>query len=240
MPATPQDTLKAAAAAAAAAWAAARLDADPSCSIGVGSGSTVNHVIDALAPMRARIGAVAAASADSEARLRERGMLTRAMSGVNHLSCYLDGADEVMPGFALLKGRGGALAREKVLAGIADEFICVVTADKLRPRLGAGPLPVETLAAALAAVCSQLAALGGEPVVRDFTSDNGNPIVDWRHGPIDDPAALETRINQIPGAVCNGIFARRRADTLALADARTAETGRTLSAEDAWPGPADR
>ena len=227
-----ENQLKAAAAQTAISLAQARLDADPNARIGVGSGSTVNCVIDALASMRESLRAVAAASLESEARLRARGVPVRPLSETSRLSCYLDGADEVAPSLALLKGGGGALAREKVLASIAEQFICVVTGDKLRRQLGAFPLPVEALPAARAAVSAQLAALGARVHVRDARTDNGNLVLDLHGFPIPDPAAMETRLNQIPGTVCNGIFAHRRADLLALA---TASGSRVITGDDAWP-----
>ena len=229
-----QDNLKAAAAAVAVAAARARLDADPAARIGVGSGSTVERVIDALASARTPLAAVAAASERSEARLRSLGVPVRSPSEVSRLSCYLDGADEVDPSLALIKGGGGALAREKVLAGVADEFICVATGDKLRRRLGAFPLPVEALVAARAAVCARLAELGARVSVRETLTDNGNLVLDLHDFPIDDPDATETRLNQIPGVVCNGIFAHRRADALALATPGEARIVTALA--DDWPG----
>ena len=139
------------------------------------------------------------------------------LNEVERLPVYVDGADEITRDLAMIKGGGGALTREKIVASVAQQFICICDASKLVGRLGRFPLPVEVIPMARASVARRLRALGGEPVLRQgFTTDNGNVILDVRGLTIEDPAALESEINDIAGVVTNGLFARRGADVLLL------------------------
>ncbi|RMH52981.1 MAG: ribose-5-phosphate isomerase RpiA [Zetaproteobacteria bacterium] len=189
--------------------------------IGVGTGSTANKFIDALAAKRGAIrGAVASSNASAE-RLAGRGIrvveLNRALDEVGRLSVYIDGADEFDPQRCLTKGGGGALTREKIVAAASERFVCIVDESKQVERLGAFPLPVEVIPMAERLVAGALRALGGDPRLRQgFTTDNGNVILDVHGLVIEDPPALEDRINAIPGVVTNGIFARQRADLILM------------------------
>ncbi len=181
--------------------------------IGVGTGSTVNFFIDALADIRHRVRATVSSSERSTERLRAHGFEVLDLNAVTSVPVYVDGADEIDPAGAMIKGGGGALTREKILAEVAERFICIVDASKLVPRLGRFPLPVEVVPMARELVRRRLVALGGAPRLREgFVTDNGNQILDVHGLDIDDPRALETRINQIPGVVTVGLFAHRGAD----------------------------
>jgi ribose 5-phosphate isomerase A len=188
--------------------------------VGVGSGSTVNHFIDALATIRNRIdGAVAASEASAE-RLRRHGIRVVDLNSVSELVVYVDGADEVTEHLHMVKGGGGALTREKIVAAVARKFVCICDASKLVPVLGKFPLPIEVIPMARSYVGRELLRRGAHPVLRErFTTDNGNLIIDCHGLTITDPPALEADLNGIAGAVTNGIFARRPADVLLLADA---------------------
>ncbi|MCZ7598237.1 MAG: ribose-5-phosphate isomerase RpiA [Gammaproteobacteria bacterium] len=183
--------------------------------IGVGTGSTANHFIDALARLKSRIdGAVASSEASAE-RLRGHGIRVLELNDTGDLPLYVDGADEVDPHLCLVKGGGGALTREKIVAAASARFVCIVDAGKEVDVLGAFPLPVEVIPMARGLVARRLAREGGEPVLRaGFVTDNGNEILDVRGLTITDPCALETRINTIPGVVTNGLFALRPADVV--------------------------
>jgi len=183
--------------------------------VGVGTGSTTNHFIDALAEMRERIrGAVASSRASAE-RLERHGIPVLDLNLTGRLAQYVDGADEATPTRRLIKGGGGALTREKIVAAASDCFVCIVDDSKLVERLGAFPLPVEVIPMALEHVAREIAKLGGRPVARaGFTTDNGNPILDVHGLDIVDPVRLETELNQIAGVVANGLFCRRPADRL--------------------------
>jgi len=183
--------------------------------VGVGTGSTTNHFIDALAEMRERIrGAVASSRASAE-RLERHGIPVLDLNRTGRLALYVDGADEATPTRRLIKGGGGALTREKIVAAASDCFVCIVDDSKLVERLGAFPLPVEVIPMALEHVAREIAKLGGRPVARaGFTTDNGNPILDVHGLDIVDPVRLETELNQIAGVVANGLFCRRPADRL--------------------------
>ena len=186
--------------------------------IGVGTGSTANHFIAALARIRGRIpGAVASSEATAE-RLRALHIPVLDLNMVGELPVYFDGADEVTERLEMTKGGGGALAREKIVAAVADRFICLVDESKLVARLGAFPLPVEVIPMARSYVARRLVRLGGRPVWRQgFVTDNGNDIVDVHGLVITDAAALEAEIGQLAGVVMVGLFARRPADLLLVA-----------------------
>ena len=209
-----QDSKKKAVALAAAA------EVEDGCRLGVGTGSTVNHFIDALATIKGRIdGAVAASEASAE-RLRKHGIRVVDLNSVSELPVYIDGADEITEHLAMIKGGGGALTREKIVAAVATTFVCICDASKLVGVLGKFPLPVEVIPMARSYVGRELLKLGAQPVLREnFKTDNGNLILDCHGLTIVDPPALEARINQIVGVVTNGIFAQRPADVLLLAEA---------------------
>jgi len=193
--------------------------------VGVGTGSTADFFIDALAERRHRIRGAVASSERSAERLRGHRIEVLALNDVVDLPVYVDGADEADSARRLVKGGGGALTREKIVAAVASSFVCVVDDSKLVERLGRFPLPVEVIPMARSQVARALADLGGEPVYRDgFVTDNGNQILDVHRLRIDDPAALESEINQIVGVVTNGLFARRGADVLLVGGERGVET----------------
>lgn len=185
--------------------------------VGVGSGSTVNFFIDALAGIKGRIeGAVAASEASAE-RLKRYGIRVFDLNSVNDLPVYFDGADEVNEHLYMIKGGGGALTREKIVAAVARRFVCICDASKMVSVLGKFPLPLEVIPMARSYVGRRLLALGGKPELRENTrTDNGNLIIDCYGLSIVDPPALEAELNNIPGVVTNGIFARRPADLLLL------------------------
>lgn len=229
-----QDALKRAAAQAALATL------QPGAIVGVGTGSTVNHFIDLLAAQPERVpGAVSSSQASSE-RLRSHGIPVFELNDVlvrgHRIPVYVDGADEVDPNLALIKGGGGALTREKILASAAARFVCIVDRSKCVDILGAFPLPIEVIPMARELVCASVRALGGEPRLRTgFVSDNGNEIIDVLGLRIADPCALEKTINQWPGVVTVGIFGARSADLLLVAD-----TGGVTRRERASAGDAQR
>jgi ribose 5-phosphate isomerase A len=185
--------------------------------VGVGTGSTANFFIDELATVKGSIRGAVASSVKSAERLRGHGIEVLDLNEVDDIPVYVDGADEVTRALHMIKGGGGALTREKVVAAVAKKFVCIADASKLVPVLGAFPLPVEVLPMARAYVARELAALGGTPRLREgFTTDNGNLILDIAGLRITDAPALETAINQITGVVTVGLFARRGADVLLL------------------------
>ena len=194
--------------------------------VGVGTGSTVNYFIEALGPRKARIEAAVASSEASAARLRALHVPVRELNDTDGCDVYVDGADEVTEHLAMIKGGGAALTREKIVAQASRLFVCIADASKLVGVLGKFPLPVEVIPMARSFVARELVKLGGTPELRKgVTTDNGNLVLDVRGLTIVDPVALETAINQIPGVVTNGIFARRPADVLLLA---TPEGVRTI------------
>ena len=199
--------------------------------VGVGSGSTVNFFIDALASIKGRIeGAVAASEASAE-RLKRHGIRVFDLNAVDAVPVYVDGADEITEHLHMIKGGGGALTREKIIAAVARRFVCICDESKLVPVLGKFPLPIEVIPMARSHVGRELRKLGALPVLRENTrTDNGNLILDCRGLTILDPVALETEINQIAGVVTSGIFARRPADLLLLG---TAQGVRTLGRRSA-------
>ncbi|MFT4174171.1 MAG: ribose-5-phosphate isomerase RpiA [Rhodocyclaceae bacterium] len=185
--------------------------------IGVGTGSTANFFIDGLAAMRDRIRGAVASSEASAQRLRRHGIALFDLNDVDGLSVYVDGADEIDGGHCMIKGGGAALTREKIVAAAARKFVCICDASKRVDVLGRFPLPVEVIPMARALVSRELAKLGGRPSVREgVVTDNGNVIIDVHGLSITEPAALEARINNLPGVVTNGIFALRPADVLLL------------------------
>ena len=190
----------------------------PDTSIGVGTGSTANMFIDALAGMRERIDGAVASSEVTAKRLIGHGIRVLDLNDVaGNLSVYVDGADEFDDEKCLTKGGGGALTREKIVAAAAETFVCIVDETKKVDVLGGFPLPVEVIPMARNLIARQLADLGGRPVLREgFVTDNGNEILDVHDLRIDDPRGLETRLNQLPGVVTNGLFALRGADVILM------------------------
>jgi len=188
--------------------------------IGVGTGSTVNFFIDGLAALRQRVAGAVSSSIASTRRLEAHGIPVLDLNDADELELYVDGADEATRGLHLIKGGGGALTREKIVAAASRRFICIVDDQKLVERLGRFPLPVEVIPMARTHVARELARLGGKPVWREaFVTDNGNHILDVHNLSIPDPVALEAEINQIAGVVTSGLFARRPADVLLVGTA---------------------
>ncbi len=188
--------------------------------VGVGSGSTVNFFIDALAGIKGRIeGAVAASEASAE-RLKKHGIRVFDLNSVADLPVYVDGADEITEHMHMIKGGGGALTREKIVAAVARKFVCICDASKLVPTLGRFPLPVEVIPMARSHVGRELLRMGANPRLREnFKTDNGNVILDCYGLTIMDPPAFEAELNNVAGIVTNGLFARRGADVLLLGTA---------------------
>ena len=187
------------------------------CIVGVGTGSTANYFIDELAAIKGRIEGAVASSQASAARLKNAGIRVFDLNVVSDLPVYVDGADEIDRQLHMVKGGGGALTREKIVAAVARKFICIADASKLKEVLGVFPLPVEVIPMARSHVGRELLRMGGRPELRQgFTSDNGNLILDVRGLIITDPVGMEAAINQIVGVVTNGLFARRKADVLLL------------------------
>jgi ribose 5-phosphate isomerase A len=185
--------------------------------VGVGTGSTANFFIDELAKIRNRIPGAVASSDRSAERLKGHGIRLFDLNSVNEIPVYVDGADEITEHLAMVKGGGGALTREKIVAAVARKFVCIADESKLVPVLGKFPLPVEVIPMARAYVARQMVKLGGRPELRaNFTTDNGNIVLDVRGLSILNPVELETTINNIAGVVTNGLFARRGADVLLL------------------------
>ena len=183
--------------------------------LGVGTGSTVNFFIEALAARKADVPGAVSSSEASSARLKAIGIPVLDLNGTGTLSIYVDGADESDAHLRLIKGGGGALTREKIVAAASRKFVCIVDESKLVPVLGKFPLPVEVIPMARSYVARELVRRGGQPVLREnFITDNGNLVLDVRNLHITDPVALETDLNQLAGVVCVGLFARRPADVL--------------------------
>jgi ribose 5-phosphate isomerase A len=193
--------------------------------IGVGTGSTANHFVNELARVKHRIDAAVASSHATAERLQALGIEVLDLNLVDVLPVYVDGADEVTRAFAMLKGGGGALTREKIVAAVAQKFVCVVDETKLVDVLGRYPLPVEVIPIARSYVGREMVKLGGEPEWRQgVVTDNGNWILDVHNLQIPDPASLEAQINQIAGVVTNGLFARRGADVVLVGTENGVET----------------
>ena len=189
----------------------------PGSVVGVGTGSTVNCFIDALATIKATIAGAVSSSEQSSERLRAHGIAVLDSNTLAGIPVYVDGADEIDHAGFMIKGGGAALTREKIVADIAERFICIADASKLVDVLGRFPLPVEVIPMAASQVARQLRALGGEPALRaGVVTDNGCHIIDVRGLSITDPLALEAFINQWPGVVSVGIFARNRASVCLL------------------------
>ncbi|WP_255991592.1 ribose-5-phosphate isomerase RpiA [Chitinolyticbacter albus] len=206
-----QDEMKRAAAEAALAFV-------PDDSIvGVGTGSTANHFIDALAKQKGRIVGAVSSSEASVARLKGHGIAVFDLNGIDRLPVYVDGADEINHQLQMIKGGGAALTREKIVAAVAEQFVCIADESKYVRVLGDFPLPVEVIPMARSYVARELVKLGGHPAYREgVVTDNGNIILDVHGLQIVEASRLESEINHITGVVTNGIFARRRADVLLL------------------------
>lgn len=193
--------------------------------LGVGTGSTVNHLIELLPDIRQRIETVVSSSSESSKRLEAQGFSVSTLNSAGDVDLYIDGADEATKHRHLIKGGGGALTREKVLAGAARKFVCIVDQSKLVGMLGSFPLPIEVLPMAQSFVARQLVKLRAQPIWREnFITDNGNHILDVHNLRISNPIELETRLNQIPGVITVGIFANRPADILLIADENEVRT----------------
>jgi len=193
--------------------------------VGVGSGSTANFFIAELGRIKHRVEAAVASSEATAKRLKELGIRVVDLNGVNELPVYVDGADEITRHLSMIKGGGGALTREKIVAAVARKFVCIADSSKLVDVLGKFPLPVEVIPSARSYVARELRKLGGHPEWRqNFVTDNGNVVLDVHGLSILNPVELEGAINQIAGVVTNGLFARRGADVLLLGTERGVET----------------
>jgi ribose 5-phosphate isomerase A len=187
--------------------------------LGIGTGSTVNILIDLLPSVRQRIQAVVSSSEETTARLEKHGFEVSSLNSVGDLDLYIDGADEATKHLHLIKGGGGALTREKVLAAAARKFVCIVDDSKLVGMLGKFPLPVEVLPMAQSFVARQVIKMRGQPIWREhFVTDNGNHILDIHNLTISNPLEMETRLNQLPGILTVGLFSHRPADVLLIGE----------------------
>ena len=185
--------------------------------VGIGTGSTVHHFIDLLAVDRGNLKAVVSSSNQSTQRLQAAGISVLDLNEVGELPVYIDGADQTNNARQLIKGGGGALTREKIIAASSQVFVCIVDASKLAPTLGAFPLPIEVIPMARTLIARRLTEIGGRPVLRaGYVTDNGNQILDVHDLIIKEPLALESALNQIPGVVTVGLFAHRPADVLLI------------------------
>lgn len=193
--------------------------------IGVGTGSTVNYFIDALAPLKGRIEAAVASSKATETLLKKIGIPVVDLNSVSKLAIYIDGADEFNLHKYLIKGGGGALTREKIVAQVAEKFVCIVDDSKKVDVLGNFPVPIEVIPMARSYVAREIVKMHGDPVYRQgVVTDNGNVILDVQNWNILNPIEFERALNNIPGIVCNGIFAQRPADILLIAGKNGVET----------------
>lgn len=187
--------------------------------LGVGTGSTVDCLIDLLPAIRNKIEAVVSSSAETKAKLEKHGFEVSLLNQVGDVDLYIDGADEATKHLHLIKGGGGALTHEKVIAGAARKFVCIIDDSKLVGMLGTFPLPIEVIPMAQAFVARQLLKLRGQPIWREnFVTENGNHILDVHNLTISNPLETETRLNQLPGVLAVGIFSHRPADILLIAD----------------------
>jgi ribose 5-phosphate isomerase A len=194
-------------------------------SLGVGTGSTVDILIELLYPLADKLGSVVSSSERSTKRLAEFGIRTVDLASTGDLDLYIDGADEATKHRHLIKGGGGALTREKIVAGASRRFVCIIDETKLVPTLGRFPLPIEVIPMAQSFVARQMVKAGGQPILREgFVTDNGNHILDVHNLRIANPLELETRFNQIPGIVTVGIFAHRPADVVLVGGAGGVKT----------------
>ena len=210
-----QDELKQAVAQAALDYILPHLEDD--MIIGIGTGSTANFFIDALAKVKDRFDGAVASSEASADRLKSHGIPVYDLNSISELRFYIDGADESNDNLHLIKGGGAALTREKIVAAVAEEFICIADESKMVDVLGRFPLPVEVIPMARSHVARELVRLGGDPAYREgVVTDNGNVILDVWNMSITDPVGMETSINQITGVVTNGLFASRPANVLLL------------------------
>ncbi len=192
--------------------------------VGVGTGSTANYFIDGLARIKGKLEGTVASSEASADRLRGHGIPVLDLNSAGDLQLYVDGADETTRHLHLIKGGGGALTREKIVAAASDKFVCIADDSKLVDVLGAFPLPIEVIPMARSYVARQIVKLGGQPVLREgFTTDNGNVILDVQNMKILDPVELETALDHITGVVTNGLFARRGADVFLMATSNGVE-----------------
>ncbi len=224
-----QDELKQAVAKAALDYILPHLEDD--MIIGIGTGSTANFFIDALAKVKDRFDGAVASSEASADRLKGHGIQVYDLNSVSDMRFYIDGADESNEQLKLIKGGGAALTREKIVAAVAKEFICIADGSKMVDVLGKFPLPVEVIPMARSHVARQLVALGGDPAYREgVVTDNGNIILDVWNMSITDPVALETAINAITGVVTNGLFANRAADVLLLGTENGVKTIKAIRA----------
>lgn len=194
----------------------------PGMIVGVGTGSTVDYFIEALATMKHDIDGVVSSSDASTAKLKAHGIAVYDLNGVPELPVYVDGADEINRHKQMIKGGGGALTREKIIAAVAQTFVCIADESKFVTALGDFPLPVEVIPMARSYVARQIVRLGGDPVLReDFTTDNGNIILDIYNLNINKPIEFEAALNQITGVVTNGLFADRSADIALISDGQS-------------------
>ena len=192
------------------------------CVLGVGTGSTVNFLIDLLPDLINKIQAVVSSSDESTKRLEAHGFEVSDLNNIGNIDLYIDGADEATKNLHLIKGGGGALTREKILAANAKKFVCIVDDSKIVDRLGKFPLPIEVLPMAQSYIAREIVKMKGQPILREnFITDNGNHILDIHNLDITNPIETETEINQIPGVMTVGIFARRPADILLIAEENT-------------------
>lgn len=222
-----QDQLKQAVARAAKDYVVTHLP--PGAILGVGTGSTANFFIDELAAIKARLGGCVASSEATRKRLEGHGIrvldLNEVVASRKDMPIYVDGADEIDHGLAMIKGGGGALTREKIVAAVAGTFVCVCDQSKRVETMGSFPLPIEVIPMAREHVSRELTKLAGQPKLREgFVTDNGNVILDVHGLKITDPIALESQLDHIVGIVSNGLFARRGADVLLLAGADGVKT----------------
>jgi len=219
-----QDKLKQSVAQAAVDYTLTRINGDSI--VGIGTGSTANFFIDLLAPHRGKFAGTVASSAASEERLRGHRIPVYELNAVDDVAIYIDGADETNPQLELIKGGGAALTREKIVAAVAREFVCIADQSKWVDHLGVYPLPIEVIPMARSHVARELVKLGGDPVYRQgVITDNGNVILDvYRLHPISPVRDLEEKINNITGVVTNGLFALRPADILLLANEHGVKT----------------
>lgn len=195
------------------------------CIVGVGTGSTANYFIDALAEIKGRIKGAVSSSEASVARLKSHGIPVYELNTIDELPVYVDGADEINHQLQMIKGGGAALTREKIVAAVAEQFICIADESKLVDVLGTFPLPVEVIPMARSYVAREIVKLGGHPAYREgVITDNGNIIIDVHGLKITQANDLESKLNQIVGVVTNGIFAHRRADVLLLGTANGVKT----------------
>ncbi|MEO1036081.1 MAG: ribose-5-phosphate isomerase RpiA [Pseudomonadota bacterium] len=189
----------------------------PGANLGVGTGSTVEHLINALPEIASKLGAVVSSSIDTTRKLEDRGIEVAELNSVGDLDVYVDGADEATKHLQLIKGGGGALTREKVLAAAARRFVCIIDETKLVGMLGEFPLPIEVIPMAQSYVARQVIRARGQPIWReDFVTDNGNHIIDVHNLRIANPVEMESRFGLLPGVVTVGLFAQRAADMLII------------------------